>query len=376
MTFDNITLQLLIGSINEPRPASNEVTEALRNIQIVHNEKGQSGFQITFDAGRSRPLDMLDLSLLRDSLLMPLETRIVITVTFNATQRVLLDGIITNREYTPSIVGSSILTVTGEDVSIMMDLEEKNVEHPNQSEDIIAKKIIDGYIELGLKAKVQSPPSGNNSSITANQRDTDLKYLKEMAAKFGYIFYITPGPAPKANTAYWGPPEHTAINKRPLSINMGQETNIDSINFRYDALSSTRVSGLIMDRQTNKPVSIEISSSKQQSPLANKPALSPKSKVRMELLKPSWPDAMQAQSYAQGITDDSTSKAATASGVLDSLRYGDILMPRGIVLLRGAGYSHDGKWYVKNVTHNIKKGEYKQSFDLAREGEGSTITRV
>ena len=45
-----------------------------------------------------------------------------------------------------------------------------------------------------------------------------------------------------------------------------------------------------------------------------------------------------------------------------------MLQPRGLVGVRGAGFSYDGLWYVKRVTHNIRKEEYKQSFTLAREG--------
>ena len=36
----------------------------------------------------------------------------------------------------------------------------------------------------------------------------------------------------------------------------------------------------------------------------------------------------------------------------------------------------DGLHYVKSVTHNIKKGEYKQSFTLGRNGLISTLPRV
>ena len=36
--------------------------------------------------------------------------------------------------------------------------------------------------------------------------------------------------------------------------------------------------------------------------------------------------------------------------------------------VRGAGVSYDGFYYVTSVTHNIKRGEYKQSFQLARDG--------
>ena len=44
--------------------------------------------------------------------------------------------------------------------------------------------------------------------------------------------------------------------------------------------------------------------------------------------------------------------------------------------MRGAGLAFDGLYYVKSVTHTIKRGEYKQSFTLARNGLISTLPRV
>ena len=40
------------------------------------------------------------------------------------------------------------------------------------------------------------------------------------------------------------------------------------------------------------------------------------------------------------------------------------------------GRYYDGKYYVKSVTHTIKRGEYKQSFTLARGGIGSSVSTV
>jgi len=75
---------------------------------------------------------------------------------------------------------------------------------------------------------------------------------------------------------------------------------------------------------------------------------------------------------------DDASDPIHATGELDALRYGDLLMPRALVDLRGAGYSNDGTYYVKSVTHTIKTGEYKQRFTLTREGIGalSPVVRV
>ena len=45
-------------------------------------------------------------------------------------------------------------------------------------------------------------------------------------------------------------------------------------------------------------------------------------------------------------------------------------------LKRGAGFSYDGDYYVKSVTHSIRLGEYKQRFTLTREGIGATVPMV
>ena len=84
---------------------------------------------------------------------------------------------------------------------------------------------------------------------------------------------------------------------------------------------------------------------------------------------------MQAFARAQADTDASTDRVVEVSGDLDVGRYEAILAPRGLVGLRGAGYAHDGLYYVKSVSHDIRKGAYTQRFTLTREGQGS-ITPV
>jgi hypothetical protein len=85
---------------------------------------------------------------------------------------------------------------------------------------------------------------------------------------------------------------------------------------------------------------------------------------------------MQAYVDAQAQTDTSTDRAVTAQGELDTLRYGSILDAPGLVDVRGAGRSYDGRYRVSTVTHSLARGSYKQAFTLVREGTGSTISRV
>ena len=47
-----------------------------------------------------------------------------------------------------------------------------------------------------------------------------------------------------------------------------------------------------------------------------------------------------------------------------------------LVGVRGAGLAYDGLYYVDSVTHEIKSGEYKQSFQLGRDGLISNTPKV
>ncbi|HEY9662289.1 MAG TPA: hypothetical protein V6C65_27855, partial [Allocoleopsis sp.] len=71
-----------------------------------------------------------------------------------------------------------------------------------------------------------------------------------------------------------------------------------------------------------------------------------------------------------------SAQAVTATGSLDVLRYGRVLQARELVGVRGAGTAFDGLYYVKSVTHKLKRGEYKQDFTLTRNGLVSTLSEV
>jgi hypothetical protein len=364
-------LTLLIGP-NVPVPAPPPFLEALDSATVTHSDEGRSGFQLMFRAGRGTT-DILDYALLASPLLRPLN-RVILVVTFGAIPQVLMDGIITDQQFSPSNQpGESTLTVTGEDVSVMMDLEEKSVEHPAQPEAIIALKLIAAYAQYGMIPRVIPPPSIDVPLPTERipvQQGTDLEYLQQMAARFGYVFYVTPGPAPLTNTAHWGPPVRVGVPQKAISVNMGPNTNAEISNSRYDSLAPTFVTGQVQDRRVNQVVPIQTFASTRL-PLVSQPAWATQRQVRTRQFRQSGLDTMQAFTRAQAETDASTDRVVEVAGELDASRYEALLQPRGLVGVRGVGYSYDGFYYVKRVTHNIRKGEYQQSFSLTREGLGA-----
>ena len=53
-----------------------------------------------------------------------------------------------------------------------------------------------------------------------------------------------------------------------------------------------------------------------------------------------------------------------------------MLKARQLVGVRGAGLAYDGLYYVQSVTSTLKRGEFKQSFTLTRNGLVSITPRV
>lgn len=371
-----IHLTLLIGPV-VPVPAPLPVAEALESVEVTHNDEGRSGFQLTFQIGRSGPWDLVDYPLLRNPLVRPF-SRVILLVLFNVTPRVLMDGFITNVQVAPGAEpGAGRLTVTGEDVTVMMDMEKKTREHPAQDETVIASKILLSYMQYLLLPPLVVPPLVIDPPVpverTPAQSSTDLEYLNEMAGRHGHVFFVTPGPAPGQNLAHWGPPPRGTVPQRALSTNMGPATNVRSMSFQYNALAPTLVAGQIQDRLTNQTVPFRSLPLSTRVPLASLPALPLNlPNVRTTRLENSQGlSYVQAMARAQSVTTRSTDNVVTASGDLDALRYGEILRPRGIVGVRGAGFSYDGFYYVKRVTHKIRRGEYMQAFTLTREGTGA-----
>jgi hypothetical protein len=69
--------------------------------------------------------------------------------------------------------------------------------------------------------------------------------------------------------------------------------------------------------------------------------------------------------------------SVTATGELDTLRYGNILRARRLVGVRGVGRSYDGFYKVQSVKHVIELGaSYRQNFELTREGIGALFPMV
>lgn len=374
--FGTLLTVLMGPSVALPAPPL--VTEAIESVDVVHRDSGPSGFNLTLVSGRSGPLGLMDHPLLTLPLLEPF-TRVVLVLTLGGVPRVLSDGVIIHRELAPSdSPGETRIRVTGEDLGVLMDLEEKKVEHPAQDETIIATKILLSYAVHGIIPQVTPPLMIDPPLVTDRipvQQGTDRRYLEQLAGRHGYVFFLRPGPAPMTSTAVWGPPPRLSVPQRAITVGASPHANATISGFRSDALRPVQVAGTVQDRYSNQQLPVR-TVAPLRPPLAAMPAWAVNQPdVRTKQLDASGPSITGAFARAQGETDVA-SDVVVASGTLDSARYGSLLEARGLVGVRGAGYRHDGLWYVREVTHSIGRGTYTQSFTLTREGDGATTPAV
>lgn len=363
-----VRLQLFIGP-TVPRPAPFAVIDALVSLEVRNNDRDRDGFQMTFTLGRDSPLDY---SLLLNNYFEP-PSRVIIQVLVGVTSQILIDGIITNHQVMPGTrAGSSTLAVTGEDISLRMDLEERSATYENQSDSDIVNTILRNYMAYGLRPAVtETSDRPQENQRVPTQQGTDLAFIRELARRNGFVFYVEPTAAQGINTAYWGPPNFEDAPQPALSFNMGADTNVDSLNFSFNALGPATPEVTILDPTTRQQIPVPVPASTRP-PLASRPTVSMRRTLPRNTANK---DQLQAALQAVAISTASAD-AVNGSGQLDAVRYGHILRARKLVSVRGVGNNYGGLYYVKQVTHRIKRGEYKQSFSLSREGRGSTTPVV
>ena len=151
-----------------------------------------------------------------------------------------------------------------------------------------------------------------------------------------------------------------------LSVNMDAHTNVESLSFSLDGLQKRIEIINVLDPVTGRiPIPVpmpEINIFKP--PLGLRPTAPAKIVFDREAAALTFDEALKL-AIGRGIQ---SSAPVTGNGTLNVLRYGQVLRARTLVGVRGAGLTYDGLYYVDGVTHNIKTGEYKQSFNLSRDG--------
>ncbi len=369
-----INLTLMIGPA-VPVPVSEDVINALTSVEVTTTSGQASGFSLSFTLSNKSPLHTI--LLLTSAVNVPF-VRVVIVVTVNGQQQVLMDGMMTSHQISTDVnTGHSTLTVMGEDLSVAMSyIDFSGIPYPAMPREVrvalvVAKYALFGVVPLVIPSVMIDMPLPTTRIY--RHQGNDLDYVKKLAAEVGYVFYVDPGPEAGMSIAYWGPLIKVGIPQPALNVNMDAHTNVESLSFSFDKNKNKLPIVMIQNEATKVPIPIPIPSITPFSPpLGAIPPLSLGIKritetARLTPIQGILIGMAKAAQYSEGVG---------ANGSLDVLRYGRVLKARQLVGLRGAGLAFDGLYYVSSVKHKIKRGEYKQDFQLTRNGLVSTVGTV
>ena len=378
--LDSVQLRLLIGPI-VPLTPPRAVMDALTEVEVKVVDVGQSGFKLTFSIDKQSPLQILFLLTGGMPLLF---MRVVIAVVVNGSTSVLVDGVITDNNIAPGDKGSnSTLTLMGKDLTALMDQSKMSgFPFPAMPAEarialLLLKYAVFGVVPLVIPGVLLFVPLPIDQ--IPSQQGTDLEYIRYLAEQAGYVFYIAPGPVPGISKAYWGPQIKVGLPQPALNTDLDAYTNVESMRFSFDQEKNKIPLVYIYNSQTGISFPIPLPPI---TPL--NPPLGAIPPLPTNLLPPDlspFGDDLSKRPIPQAIMmglarSAQNAECVSCDGSLDVTRYRNVLQARQLVGVRGAGPAFDGLYYVKSVTHKIKRGEYKQDFTLTRNGLVSTVPTV
>ncbi|UUZ47653.1 phage baseplate assembly protein V [Massilia sp. B-10] len=327
---------------------------------MANSDSDFDGFRMTFSMGRDT---LLDYGLLASGVLDP-PNRVIILVSIGIMPQVLIDGIITNHQVSPSNrPGESTLNVFGKDISVKLSLEEKSETYPNQPDSVIVTRLIirlrhagpgaDGYAHH-RRADPGGPravPAGHRPHLHPRAGHPQrLRVLHRTDRRPRRQYRVLGAGQPARHTAVGADHEHGRRHQcgRP-----------DLVQLRRLGPAQPQVT--IVEPFTKMSIAIPVPS-----------GLTPPLSLQwLQSLRTTLPrDSSNLNPVQAGLRAASSasqsSDAVTGTGEVDAVRYGQVLRARKLVGVRGVGFSYDGNYYVREVTHRIRRGEYKQSFSITR----------
>ena len=344
-------------------PAPADVMASIKDVEVESAVDVASIFRLRLAIAQT---DQGDWTLLNPDQFSPLST-VAIAIKIANQTTTLINGYVaaTNVTYSDT-PGESICEVIGLDATALMNLEEKVKAWANQSDSDIASSILQQY---SLSADVHSVPGSlKDPEGTPLQRGTDTRFLRRLAQRNGFEFYVQPDSS-GTDKAYFGPPKLTEPFQAVLAVNVGPDSNVTEFKVRYHMLKPSTVVASALDISSKSPQPVTVSSPSSDQ-LGGQSVLSRVSQT--PVLRPAQTGLMHSndlQALAQGLVDRSA-WALEAEGTVGPIA--GVLRPGLNVNVRGAGALYSGSYYVTRVTHSVTLEGYLQRFGARRNAVSMT----
>ena len=253
------------------------------------------------------------------------------------------------------------LDIKGMDESVRMSTEERIKDWPNKKDSDIATEIFKDY---GFQPDgVEDTEIAHDKKIsTIIQRETDMHFLKKLAMRNGFECFV------QNSIGYFRTAQLNGKPQKILAVQFGCQSNLSSFKLEVNALEPTITEMHQLDILTRENRDITVDTAAQRTL-----GLTPASKLYTEEIPPARNFIKHTKAYGlpsmqafcQGIYDN-TQWVVAGDGEIIGTFYKDVLKPRELVTIKGAGKTFSGKYYVSKVKHVFTDSGYTQQFKVKR----------
>lgn len=347
---------------------------ALKSIEVETAIGEASMFRLSFELSRNAfgDYDALAVDIFRPNV----PIRISVALGGSPVPQTLINGYVREARLSGSNEpGGSRLEVVGMDaLGTLMGTIEQPFIWPNLPDSEVVR-VIFGKYGIVPSFVIPTPPTRTMLDTTTTQRVSDARYLLQLARRNAYELFIQPDPLIGLDNGFFRPPLPVQPPQGVLSLDFGTQTNLNSFNVSNDMLRPTSVVSLSSDPLSRAPIPA-IAPVATEPPMGLEPTLLRVLPPPIE--RPAETDAAnpaEVQSQAMARVNE-TSRAVSASGEVNGIKFKRPLRVGMPVLVRGVGRQMSGLYYVTHVTHSISQDEYTQSFRAWRNAVGLTGAEV
>jgi phage protein D len=257
----------------------------------------------------------------------------------------------------------STLDVLGADSTLAMDREDKASLWSDMTDSDAVSSILGQY---GFTADVEDTASSHEEDKHVSvQRETDLAFVQRLAARNGFLFWVTCDADTKDETAHFKRPPFDDEPAAELVINLTDPpANVATLEIHWDAEAPASVSAGQLDLNSLDEIDGAVDQS-DLAALASQRISAIGSVPRSLHLAVPVDDSGDLRARGEGALIEAE-MFVRASGETSAGSLGTALRSHTIVTLRGAGSRHSGKWFCQSVKHVVDATDHRMEFELVR----------
>jgi hypothetical protein len=363
------TYQVLFG--DGAQAAEADFYDQLTSVEVEEHADLPGAIQITLPVTTDGTPGDGDLTVVSDQRFKPYARLAIVVSAQDQPDACIFDGfVLSHRIHQDCGTTSSSAQVWGQDVSCLMNLEEK-VHEWTKSDAGIANEIFGKYSFHAAddNGKDDSGPHPDTQH-TVMQRGTDAQFLRDRARRTGRLFRVCCDQRAGANTGYFAKPNVEGDPKMTLVLNPAEDANIDALDFSWDVARPTEVKAkaLVMSKEP-----VDGGSTTSSLTLLDSTPLSTftgSTGAMTTRLTATVDGAGELRTRAESLLAEAN-WFVTCEGEGDLSRLNAVIRAGTLVRVNGAGRLHSGKYFVWSVRHVLTADSHRMKFVLVRNAVGA-----